>query len=57
MMDTMSPGVAAAVLAALLVVVGGGYVVMRVVGARAVEGDHAGEKGYVQEDRTAGRRD
>lgn len=51
MMDMMSPGVVAAVLVALLVVAVGAYLAIRVLGARAVEGDHAGEKGY----RPAGR--
>lgn len=54
MMDMMSPGVAAAVLVAVLVVAVGAYLAIRVLGARAVEGDHAGEKGYRSAERDPG---
>ncbi|MDR7253123.1 hypothetical protein J2X46_002108 [Nocardioides sp. BE266] len=43
----MSPGVVAAVLLAVLVVGAVAYVALRMMGAREVEGDHPGEKGYV----------
>lgn len=46
MMDMLSPGVATALLVIVLVAAAAGFVVMRVFGARAVEGDHPGEKGY-----------
>ena len=46
MMDMLSPGVAMALLIDALVAASLGFVVMRVLGARAVEGDHPGEKGY-----------
>lgn len=48
MMDMLSPGVATAFLVVALVAAAVGFVVMRVMGARAVEGDHPGEKGYGQ---------
>ena len=48
MMDMLSPGVAMALLVIALVAAAGGFVTMRVLGARAVEGDHPGEKGYGQ---------
>lgn len=54
MMDMMSPGVVAAVLVALLVVAVAAYLAIRVLGARAVEGDHAGEKGYRPAERGTG---
>lgn len=48
MMDMLSPAVATALLVIVLVAAAAGFVVMRVLGARAVEGDHPGEKGYGQ---------
>ena len=48
MMDMLSPGVALTLLVIAVVAAAAGYVVMRVLGARAVEGDHPGEKGYGQ---------
>ena len=52
MMDMLSPGVATALLVIVLVAAGAGFVVMRVLGARAVEGDYPGEKGYASHPRT-----
>ena len=52
MMDMLSPGVAMALLVIVLVAAAAGFVVMRVLGARAVEGDHPGEKGYARPSRT-----
>ena len=48
MMDMLSPCVALTLLVIAVVAAAAGYVVMRVLGARAVEGDHPGEKGYGQ---------
>ena len=48
MMDMLSPGVATALLVIVLMAAAAGFVVMRVLGARAVEGDHPGEKGYAR---------
>lgn len=48
MMDMLSPAVATTLLVIVLVAAAAGFVVMRVLGARAVEGDHPGEKGYGQ---------
>lgn len=45
MMD-MSPVAVAVVLVLVIVVGGGGFLAIRFFGARAVEGDHPGEKGY-----------
>lgn len=56
MMDMMSPGVAAAVLVALLMVAVAAYLAIRVLGARSVEGDHVGERGYESVDRDPGPR-
>ena len=52
MMDMLSPGVATALLVIVLLAAAAGFVVMRVLGARAVEGDHPGEKGYASRPRT-----
>lgn len=46
MMDMLSSGVAMVLLAVVLVAAAVGFLVMRMIGARAVEGDHPGEKGY-----------
>ena len=46
MMDMLSSGVAMVLLAVVLVAAAVGFMVMRMIGARAVEGDHPGEKGY-----------
>ena len=46
MMDMFSSAVATTLLVIVLVAAGAGFVVMRVLGARAVEGDHPGERGY-----------
>ena len=46
MMDMLSPAVASTLLVIALVAAAAGFVVMRVLGARAVEGDHPGERGY-----------
>ena len=48
MMDMLSPAVATTLLVIVLVAAAAGFVVMRVLGARAVEGDHPGEKGHGQ---------
>jgi hypothetical protein len=52
MMDMLSPAVATTLLVIVLVAAGAGFVVMRVLGARAVEGDHPGERGYAGHPRT-----
>lgn len=46
MMDMLSSGVAMVLLAVVLIAAAVGFMVMRMIGARAVEGDHPGEKGY-----------
>lgn len=50
MMDMLSSGVAMALLVVALVAAAVGFVAMRVLGAREVEGDHPGEKGYPRPD-------
>ncbi len=46
MMDMLSSGVATALLVVVLVAAVAGFIAMRVLGARAVEGDHPGDKNY-----------
>ncbi len=46
MMDMLSSTVAMTLIALVVVAGAGGFIAMRVLGARAVEGDHPGEKGY-----------
>ena len=46
MMDMLSSAVAMMLIALVRRGGAGGFIAMRVLGARAVEGDHPGEKGY-----------
>ncbi len=50
MMDMLSSGVAMVLLAVVLIAAAVGFMAVRVFGARAVQGDHPGEKGYTHRD-------
>ena len=50
MMDMMSTAVVMTVLGVVLLAGTLGFVALRVLGAREVQGDHPGEQGYVRAD-------
>ncbi len=54
MMDMMSTAVVMAVLGVVLLAGALGFVALRVLGAREVEGDHPGERGYTRADHVDG---